>query len=177
MHIKRTLIIGTALAALLLSGCEALQKERQNFLDREEKITNVVGNVWRIEAVWPGHVEGNRLADHLHERARMHCDRHHMAMLPVNGSSTNGTKDGSRPASAWLEFRCQPGLDYRPEYKGLTGTFEIDDLTALENTKACGLFFSPPRQHPPLRRFRTEGSSPSVFSPSAGGLGLPKERT
>ena len=90
MHMKRTLIIGTALAALLLSGCEALQEERQNFLDREEKITNVVGNVWRIEAVWPGHVEGNRLADHLHERARMHCDRQHMAMLPVNGSSTNG---------------------------------------------------------------------------------------
>ena len=51
MHMKRTLIIGTALAALLLSGCEALQEERQNFLDREEKITNVVGNVWRIEAV------------------------------------------------------------------------------------------------------------------------------
>ena len=25
MHMKRTLIIGTALAALLLSGCEALQ--------------------------------------------------------------------------------------------------------------------------------------------------------
>ena len=50
MHIKRTLIIGTALAALHLSGCEALQEERQNFLDREEKITNVVGNVWRIEA-------------------------------------------------------------------------------------------------------------------------------
>ena len=105
MHMKRTLIIGTALAALLLSGCEALQEERQNFLDREEKITNVVGNVWRIEAVWPGHVEGNR------------------------------KKDGSRPASAWLEFRCQPGLDYRPEYKGLTGTFEIDDLTTLENTQ------------------------------------------
>ena len=41
----------------------------------------------------------------------------------------------SRPASAWLEFRCQPGLDYRPEYKGLTGTFEIDDLTTLENTQ------------------------------------------
>lgn len=135
MHMKRTLIIGTALAALLLSGCEALQEERQNFLDREEKITNVVGNVWCIEAVWPGHVEGNRLADHLHERARMHCDRQHMAMLPVNGSSTNGKKDGSRPASAWLEFRCQPGLDYRPEYKGLTGTFEIDDLTTLENTQ------------------------------------------
>ena len=33
MHMKRTLIIGTALAALLLSGCEALQEERQNFLD------------------------------------------------------------------------------------------------------------------------------------------------
>ena len=112
MHMKRTLIIGTALAALLLSGCEALQEERQNFLDREEKITNVVGNVWRIEAVWPGHVEGNRLADHLHERARMHCDRQHMAMLPVNGSSTNGKKDGSRPASAWLEFRCQPYPKY-----------------------------------------------------------------
>ena len=30
MHMKRTLIIGTALAALLLSGCEALQEERQN---------------------------------------------------------------------------------------------------------------------------------------------------
>ena len=90
MHMKRTLIIGTALAALLLSGCEALQEERQNFLDREEKITNVVGNVWRIEAVWPGHVEGNHLADHLHDR---------------------------------------------PEYKGLTGTFEIDDLTTLENTQ------------------------------------------
>ena len=65
----------------------------------------------------------------------MHCDRQHMAMLPVDGSSTNGKKDGSRPASAWLEFRCQPGLDYRPEYKGLTGTFEIDDLTTLENTQ------------------------------------------
>ena len=27
------------------------------------------------------------------------------------------------------------GSDYRPEYKGLTGTFEIDDLTTLENTQ------------------------------------------
>ena len=90
MHMKRTLLIGTAHAALLRSVCLALLYVRQYFLDREEKITNVVGNVWRIEAVWPGHVEGNRLADHLHERARMHCDRQHMAILPVNGSSTNG---------------------------------------------------------------------------------------
>lgn len=93
---KRTLIIGAALAAILLSGCEALHEERQNYLDREEKITNVVGNVWRIEAVWPGYIEGNRLADHLHERARSHCGDRGMAMLPVNGSSTNGTKDGKR---------------------------------------------------------------------------------
>lgn len=132
---KRTLIIGAALAAILLSGCEALHEERQNYLDREEKITNVVGNVWRIEAVWPGYIEGNRLADHLHERARSHCGDRGMAMLPVNGSSTNGTKDGKRPASAWLEFRCQAGLGYRPEYKVLTGSFAIDDLTTLENTK------------------------------------------
>ena len=113
MHMKRTLIIGTALAALLLSGCEALQEERQNFLDREEKITNVVGNVWRIEAVWPGHVEGNRLADHLHERARMHCDRQHMAMLPVNGSSTNGEQDGMEGC---LSVPGRYGMVKRPEF-------------------------------------------------------------
>ena len=116
-------------------GCEALQEERQNFLDREEKITNVVGNVWRIEPSGPDTSRATASPTTSMNAARMHCDRQHMAMLPVNGSSTNGKKDGSRPASAWLEFRCQPGLDYRPEYKGLTGTFEIDDLTTLENTQ------------------------------------------
>ena len=96
----------------------------------------MVGNVWRIEAVWPGHVEGNRLADHLHERARMHCDRQHMAMLPVNGSSTNGKKDGSRPASAWLRNSAASRVwTTAPNTRGLTGTFEIDDLTTLENTQ------------------------------------------
>ena len=136
MHMKRTLIIGTALAALLLSGCEALQEERQNFLDREEKITNVVGNVWRIEAVWPGHVEGNRLADHLPMNApACTATASTWPCCPSTVPRPTARRTAAVPASAWLEFRCQPGLDYRPEYKGLTGTFEIDDLTTLENTQ------------------------------------------
>ncbi len=49
---KRILILGTALAAVALTGCQTIKDEHQKILNRDETMTNVVGNVWRIDAKW-----------------------------------------------------------------------------------------------------------------------------
>ena len=130
---KRILILGTALAAVALTGCQTIKDEHQKILNRDETMTNVVGNVWRIDAKWPGVHQSNRLVEHLAEKARQHCAKDGKGMLPLRGASTNGTQDGKKPATAWLELRCQNPLDYRPEYKGIMGSFEVEELTDLDS--------------------------------------------
>lgn len=130
---KRILILGTALAAVALTGCQTIKDEHQKILNRDETMTNIVGNVWRIDAKWPGVHQSNRLVEHLAEKARQHCAKDGKGMLPLRGASTNGTQDGKKPATAWLEFRCQNPLDYRPEYKGIMGSFEVEELTDLDS--------------------------------------------
>ena len=132
---KRTLILGTALAALLLTGCQSLKEEHSQYLNREEKITNVVGQVWRIDAKWPGDFQSRELSEHLYESAMQFCGKNGMGMMPLRGSASDGKKDGTRPAEGWLEFRCDRALNYRPEYKGITGTFNPEDLTDFSNQK------------------------------------------
>ena len=129
---KRILILGTALAAVALSGCQAIKEENDNIRGREEVLTNVIGNVWRIDAKWPGVHQPNQLVEHIAEQARRHCAKDGKGMLPIRGSNANGSRDGTKPATAWLEFRCQNPLDYRPEYKGLTGSFTPDELTNFD---------------------------------------------
>ena len=132
---NKKMLLAAALSVAILSGCQTIKEEHTQYLNREQNIVNVVGSVWRIDAKWPGEHQANRLAEHLYTSAVKFCERERQAMLPIRGSTEDGTKDGSRPASGWLEFRCQKGLDYRPEYKGLTGTFDFEDLTDFSNTQ------------------------------------------
>ena len=131
---KRLLILSSALTALFgLTACQTLQDEHQKYLDREENITNVVGNVWRIEATWPHVKESRQLSEPLYDKARAFCERDELGMLPLSGTVEDGSGDATKPAHGWLEFRCQSGLKYRPEYKGMTFHFDPEELTGEED--------------------------------------------
>lgn len=130
---KRTIILSSALAAILLTGCQTISEKQALYDSREEMLTNIVGQVWRIEAKWPGVVQTNRLTEHLYAQGMKHCDRQGFGFLAIKGSSSAGSEDGSKPATAWLEYRCQQPLNYRPEYKGITKTVNPDDLTDIFN--------------------------------------------
>ena len=132
---KKTIILSTLLSALFLSGCQAINEKRAQIDSREETLTNVVGQVWRLDAQWPGVVLTNDLTEHLYNKGLKHCHEQGLGFLAIRGASTEGKADGSHPASAWLEYRCQRALDYRPEYKGITKTVNPDDLTDLLNTE------------------------------------------
>ncbi len=109
-----------ALVALTLAGCSTLDKLGAA-APNDGEITNVVGEVWKVHTTRPVDVRPETITDHLMDRAREHCERRHLTMLPVRGNVTVNGRDG------WLEFRCQQPLNYQPEYKGLTGFFKIDD--------------------------------------------------
>ena len=130
---KRTIILSSALAALLLTGCQAISEKQAQYDNREETLTNIVGQVWRIDAKWPGTVQTNKLTEHLYTKGMKHCDSQGFGFLAIKGASTEGTEDGSKPATAWLEYRCQRPLDYRPEYKGITKTVNPEELTDIFN--------------------------------------------
>ena len=130
---KHSIILSSALTALLLTGCQAISEKQAQFDSREEILTNVVGQVWHLEAKWPGVVQTNRLTEHLYAKGMKHCDQQGYGFLAIKGASTEGAEDGSKPATAWLEYRCQQPLNYRPEYKGITKTVNPDDLTDIFN--------------------------------------------
>jgi hypothetical protein len=139
---KRTLTLCAAAALVLLSGCQSFDleslkpmNEPEDYVGRGEKITNVVGNVWRIEATGTYDRTATQLADHLNEEARRFCDSKGWGMLPGQGSTTDGSRDEKRPTTGWLEFTCQAPIDYRPEYKGITKEVDIDELTDLTGSK------------------------------------------
>ena len=134
MHKK--MLLAVSLTAVLLTGCQTIHEEHQKYSNREQNIVNVVGNVWRIDAKWPAdQLAGSRLSEHLYMSAVKFCQRERMGMLPIRGATEDSSKDGKKPSTGWLEFRCQKALDYRPEYKGLTGTFTPEELTDFSNTK------------------------------------------
>ncbi len=113
------LLLGTA--ALLLSGCGTIREAQENYQSSYKvNIENVVGNVWKIEAQWPAGTNTARLAEALHERARQHCSREHMGMLPISGTSDAGDEATGKQAHATLEFRCQAGAKVeQKEYQGI----------------------------------------------------------
>ncbi len=113
----------TVLAALTLSlvGCAAVNSLKDATAFTSPEITNVVGEVWKIHTTRPVDVRPETVTDHLMDRAREHCERREMTMLPVRGNVTTDGRDG------WMEFRCQQPLNYQPEYKGLSAIFSIDD--------------------------------------------------
>lgn len=102
---QKTLLM-TMLAGILavgVTGCQSFQEHAKSYQDRNEKLTHVMGNTWRLEYVWPGKHETTRVNDALQTAARKHCDRY--GMLPLYGAVEEG--DETKPTKGWLEFRCQ----------------------------------------------------------------------
>ena len=120
-------------ALVLATGCTALKEEHQNVMNRRVDIVNVVGNIWRISGSWPNTQNAKPLTEHLYERAQRFCHDAEKGMMPVTGSSVDGAADGSKPATAWLEFRCEnPQKVYR-EYKGIT--LHLDEFLEGDDEK------------------------------------------
>lgn len=119
----------TALAAVtLLAGCSSIREEHEHFSNRDQKIENVVGNVWRISAAWPGTKAPTKLVEHLQKEAQQFCGQRKMGMLPLYGSSEEGLGDAVKPATAWLEFRCQSGVHVESTYDGINIHYDLDEL-------------------------------------------------
>lgn len=106
-HVMRKSLTAPILLSLVaLTGCQAIQEESRNFAGREERLSNVVGNVWRLDFKWPGSVRATQINEALQQRARDICQREELGMLPLSGA-VDAHEDGSAPSTAWLEFRCQ----------------------------------------------------------------------
>lgn len=118
----RTVFGRLAVAAALiaaLSGCQTLQDEHQNYKNRQAEIVNVVGNTWRVSAVWPNAESAKPLSEWLYERAKDFCGGRDAGMMPLQGASEDGSGDAKKPASGWLEFRCSRPEKVYQEYKGI----------------------------------------------------------
>ena len=62
-------ILLSLVALTTLTGCQAIQEESRNFAGREERLSNVVGNVWRLDFKWPGSVRATQINEALQQRA------------------------------------------------------------------------------------------------------------
>lgn len=122
---KRLLILAAVLPTLAVTGCQSLTDSHAQTSARDFQITRIVGQVWKIDAVRADSVSDLKLSEALGERASRHCGSSKMAMLPLRGAVVAGPAGQKH---GWLEFRCQRDLNYRPEYKGITGFFKIDEL-------------------------------------------------
>lgn len=126
---KRLSLLAAGLAAItLLAGCETIREEQSHYQNRSQDITNVVGNIWRIKASWPGTKSPQKLVEHLQTQAQQYCGSQGMGMLPLYGSSEEGSGDAAKPATAWLEFRCQKGVHVESTYDGIHMHYDLDEL-------------------------------------------------
>lgn len=117
MRLSLTLLAGLS-PLLLLVGCSSLSTLP---LPHNTTITNVVGEVWRIDSTRKIAGRSEAMTDLLNEMATSHCARRGMTALPLRGTvSSDGTK-------GWMEFRCQHPNNYQPEYQGLMGHFSLDE--------------------------------------------------
>ena len=127
------LIAAVAALLVLATGCSSLKEEHQNIMNRRIDVVNVVGNIWRITGSWPNTKSAKALNEYIYERARGFCGENDKGMMPISGSSADGSGDAAKPATAWLEFRCEnPQKVYR-EYKGIT--LHLDEFLEDEDKK------------------------------------------
>ena len=129
--IRSGIRLTAAVAALLVlaTGCSSLKEEHQNIMNRRID----VGNIWRITGSWPNTKSAKALNEYIYERARGFCGENDKGMMPISGSSADGSGDAAKPATAWLEFRCEnPQKVYR-EYKGIT--LHLDEFLEDEEKK------------------------------------------
>ncbi len=124
---------GAAAALALCAGCAPLKEQHTSFMNRTESITNVVGSIWRIQASWPNTKSSKDLSEHLYERAQRFCGGDDQGMMPLTGTTHDGSGDAKRPATGWLEFRCANPEKVEREYKGIT--LHFDDLLDDEESK------------------------------------------
>lgn len=129
--LRTAALIGTAAILLATTGCTALQEEHQNLMNRRVDVVNVVGNIWRITGSWPNTKSAKALNEYIYDRARYFCGEGDKGMMPISGSSTDGSGDAAKPATAWLEFRCANPEKVQREYKGIT--LHLDEF--LEDEK------------------------------------------
>lgn len=107
--------------ALALAGCSTIDHLKDATFSKDPEITNIVGEVWKVETSRPIDVRPEAITDHLMDRARAQCENRKLVMLPIRGNVTNDGRHG------WMEFRCQAPLNYQPEYQGLRGFFSLGD--------------------------------------------------
>lgn len=112
------LAFAAALAAAL-AGCQTIQEEHQNYMNRSVDVVNVVGNTWRISASWPKTQSAKPMTEWIYARAKDFCGEGSLGMMPLQGSSEDGSGDDAKPATAWLEFRCSNPEKVYQEYKGI----------------------------------------------------------
>lgn len=118
----KKLLTGAA-CAIALAGCQTTQAPMEtNIGGSHEKITNVVGNIWRIDAEWPAERSNRFMGDSIRGKASNFCARKDMGMIPLSGSVSDGDESTGSPHKAWLEFRCAAGQKVEREYKGLSFT-------------------------------------------------------
>lgn len=116
-------LFACAACALALAGCQTAQAPMEkNIGGVHEKITNVVGNIWRIDAEWPADRANRFMGDALRGKASSFCARKDMGMIPLSGTVSDGDEASGAPHKAWLEFRCAAGQKVEREYKGLSFT-------------------------------------------------------
>lgn len=128
-----TLAAGAVAVLALAAGCTQLKEQHSSFMNRTESITNVVGNVWRIQASWPNTKSAKQLSEHLYDRAQRFCGGDDQGMMPLTGSTNDGSGDAKRPATGWLEFRCAHPEKVEREYQGIT--LHFDELLDEDDKK------------------------------------------
>lgn len=125
---RLTATITALVGVTLLAGCSTIREEQEHYANRDRKVENVVGNVWRISASWPGTKAPQKLVEYLHTEATKFCGERDMGMLPLYGSSEEGSGDAVKPATGWLEFRCQSGVHVESTYDGMHIHYDLDEL-------------------------------------------------
>ena len=101
-------VLALCLAAAALSGCADLSGRSALYNQREEKLSNVMGDTWQFYAVWPWEDMAIRVREYVNDYAQDYCQKSDKSAQPLDAVSQK--RDGKPGSEAVIVFRCVSAL-------------------------------------------------------------------
>lgn len=102
-------VLALCLAAAALSGCADLSGRCALYDQREEKLSNVMGDTWQFYAVWPWEDMAIRVREYVNDYAQDYCQKSDKSAQPLDAvSQKRDGKPGSEAVIVSAVFQRFP---------------------------------------------------------------------